>query len=253
MDRAMAARQDEGYGRYSMKAMIPLHHGFVVASLALTIACSTESEPAPGDPGSGGAGGETATGGASSATGGSDPACGGEGQAGAAGSSGVPQQEDTGVCFSWVGRECAEEADGPLQVRVEVDGVLDAVLDAPVEDECSPDVFFFWNTCIGLRPSLWAKSSAEDAVLDLQLRHRHTCVETPRLELAFGEYRDSSGVTWSLEELADEPYTVPVLKGKPSAGVLDTTHGYRGRDADGNEVELRIHAVACAAYYPCLF
>ncbi len=240
-----------------VKGMLP--RGLVVAVLALSFACSTEAEePSAQEPATGGAGGMKATGGAPStggapvATGGNDAGCGDPGQAGAAGASGVPQEVGTGACLSWEGRACADAADEPLQIRVEVDGVLDAVLDAPGDDECSPDVFFFWDTCIGLRPAVLARSTAGEAALDLQLRHRHRCVETPHLELEFGEYRDSSGGTWRLEELPDEPYAVPVPRGRSSGRILDLTQRYAGHDGEGNEVELRIHAVACAAYYPCL-
>lgn len=178
-----------------------------------------------------------ATGG--STGGGAAPGAAGEGGQTIASGGGSEETED---CGGWIQLQCSEATDEPLQVTVQLDGRLDAILDVPVEAHCSPDVFFRWMTCIGLRPSLSAKSSEGAAVLSLDFAHGHGAL------LPFGEYVDSSGVRWTLEGHPDSDYS-PV---EPKNGVLDIEHEYLGRDEHGHEVELGVHAVACAGYYPCL-
>jgi hypothetical protein len=132
-------------------------------------------------------------------------------------------------------------------VVVSIDGVDDAVLDVPVDDTCSEDVYFLWSTCAGTSPALWAKSMLNTAVLDMQLERNDRC-GVDHLQLTFGRYVDSAGATWELEELSWADYAEP----NTSSEVVTLRFAYLGRDGSGREAEILVDALACKGTYPCI-
>lgn len=234
----------------------PIHRHWLptlVGTLGI-VAClsnSPDGEP-PSDQGEDlGTGGDSAAGGHSATGGGASLGNGGAsttgsgaslgtGEAGAAGYSSI---NDRVNCDGWVQLQCSEATSDTLWVEIELDDEFDAILDAPVEAHCSSDVFFLWSTCVGIsaQPSLLAKSSEGAAVIDLRFTRQGSLLPS-------GDYVDASGTRWEIEPLSGESYATVT----PQNGVLQLSHKYLGRNDQGQEVEIGMHAVGCAGYYPCL-